>query len=163
MLKPTNVPIVNGLGHIVSHLEKNVRYTFVDHGYYMTALRPGETEEIKPELPEQEWRIANNIQLRNGELEVGTMKFYEFDTDHHDYYALVVAGSPEEAKRIYQNEIDDALDELNPREVSLDRAAEILLEADDLADFHDELVEKEKRVLQGEDDARTIVIDSNLL
>ena len=91
------------------------------------------------------------------------MKFYEFDTDHHDYYALVVAGRPEEAKRIYQNEIDDALDELNPREVSLDRAAEILLEADDLADFHDELVEKEKRVLQGEDDARTIVIDSNLL
>jgi hypothetical protein len=91
------------------------------------------------------------------------MKFYEFDTDHHDYYALVVAGSPEEAKGIYQNEIDDALDELNPREVSLDRAAEILLEADDLADFHDELVEKEKRVLQGEDDARTIVIDSNLL
>lgn len=91
------------------------------------------------------------------------MKFYEFDTDHHDYYALVVAGSPEEAKRIYLNEIDDALDELNPREVSLDRAAEILLEADDLADFHDELVEKEKRVLQGEDDARTIVIDSNLL
>ena len=91
------------------------------------------------------------------------MKFYEFDTDHHDYYALVAAGSPEEAKRIYQNEIDDALDELNPREVSLDRAAEILLEADDLADFHDELVEKEKRVLQGEDDARTIVIDSNLL
>ena len=91
------------------------------------------------------------------------MKFYEFDTDHHDYYALVVAGSPEEAKRIYQNEIDDALDELNPREVSLDRAAEILLEADDLAEFHDELVEKEKRVLQGEDDARTIVIDSNLL
>ena len=55
MLKPTNVPIVNGLGRIVSHLEKNVRYTFVDHGYYMTALRPGETEEIKPELPEQEW------------------------------------------------------------------------------------------------------------
>jgi hypothetical protein len=36
-------------------LEKGVRYTFVDHGYYMTALRPGETEELKPELPEQEW------------------------------------------------------------------------------------------------------------
>lgn len=91
------------------------------------------------------------------------MRFYEFDTDHHDYYALVAADTLEEAKRIYQNEIDDALDDLTPHEVSLDRAAEILLEADDLADLHDELVEKEKRVLKGEDDARTIVIDSNLL
>lgn len=91
------------------------------------------------------------------------MKYYEFDTDYHNYYALIVAGSLEEAKHIYQNEIDDAMDELNPHEVSLDRAAEILLEADDLADFHDELVEKEKHVLKGEDDARAIVIDSNLL
>ena len=91
------------------------------------------------------------------------MRFYEFDTDHHDYYALIVADTPEEAKRIYQNEIDDALDDLTPHEVSLDQAAEILLEADALADFHDELVEKEKQVLKGEDDARTIVIDSNLL
>lgn len=91
------------------------------------------------------------------------MKFYEFDTDHHDYYALIAADTPEEAKRIYQNEIDDAIDDLMPHEVSLDQAAEILLEADDLADFHDELVEKGKLVLKGEDDARTIVIDSNLL
>ena len=91
------------------------------------------------------------------------MRFYEFDTDHYDYYALIAADTPEEAKRIYQNEIDDALDDLTPHEVSLDQAAEILLEADDLADFHDELVEKEKLVLKGEDDARTIVIDSNLL
>ena len=91
------------------------------------------------------------------------MRFYEFDTDHHDYYALIVADTPEEAKRIYQNEIDDALDDLTPHEVSLDQAAEILLEADDLADFHDELVEKEKQVLKGSADARTIVIDSNLL
>ena len=64
MLKPTNVPIVNGLGHIVSHLEKNVRYTFVDHGYYMTALRPGETEEIKPELPEQEWEYRRDHPIK---------------------------------------------------------------------------------------------------
>ena len=28
------------------------------------------------------------------------MKYYEFDTDHHDYYALIVAESPEEAKQI---------------------------------------------------------------
>ena len=91
------------------------------------------------------------------------MRFYEFDTDHHDYYALIAADTPEEAKRIYQNEIDDAIDDLMPHEVSLDQAAEILLEADDLADFRDELVEKEKLVLKGEDDARTIVIDSNLL
>ena len=83
------------------------------------------------------------------------MRFYEFDTDHHDYYALIAADTPEEAKRIYQNEIDDAIDDLMPHE--------ILLEADDLTDFHDELVEKEKLVLKGEDDARTIVIDSNLL
>lgn len=91
------------------------------------------------------------------------MRFYEFDTDHYDYYALIAADTPEEAKRIYQNEIDDAIDDLMPHEVSLDQAAEILLEADDLTDFHDELVEKEKLVLKGEDDARTIVIDSNLL
>ena len=55
MLKQTKVPFVNGVGKTLPHLEKGVRYTFVDHGYYMTALRPGETEEIKPELPEQEW------------------------------------------------------------------------------------------------------------
>lgn len=30
------------------------------------------------------------------------MRFYEFDTDHHDYYALIAADTPEEAKRIYQ-------------------------------------------------------------
>ena len=79
------------------------------------------------------------------------MRFYEFDTDHYDYYALIAADTPEEAKRIYQNEIDDAIDDLMPHEVSLDQAAEILLEADDLADFHDELVEKEKQVLRSEE------------
>lgn len=55
MLKQVKVPFVNGVGKVLPHLEKGVRYTFVDHGYYMTALRSGETEEIKPELPEQEW------------------------------------------------------------------------------------------------------------
>lgn len=60
MLKQTKVPFVNGVGKILPHLEKGVRYTFVYHGYYMTALRPGETEELKPELPEQEWRIGGN-------------------------------------------------------------------------------------------------------
>lgn len=39
------------------------------------------------------------------------MRFYEFDTDHYDYYALIAADTPEEAKRIYQNEIDDAIDD----------------------------------------------------
>lgn len=55
MLKQAKVPVVNGIGKILPHLEKGTQYTFIDHGYYMTALKPEETEEIKPELPEQEW------------------------------------------------------------------------------------------------------------
>ena len=63
MLKPTNLPIVNGIGELLPQLEKGVRYTFVDRGYYLVALRAGETEEVKPELPKQEWeyRLRNPI------------------------------------------------------------------------------------------------------
>ena len=64
MLKQAKVPFVTGLGEVLPHLEKGVRYTFVDHGYYMTALRPGETEELKPELPEQEWAYRQQYPVK---------------------------------------------------------------------------------------------------
>lgn len=64
MLKQTKVPFVNGVGQVLPHLEKGVRYTFVDHGYYMTALILGETEEIKPELPEQEWEYRRDHPIK---------------------------------------------------------------------------------------------------
>jgi hypothetical protein len=85
------------------------------------------------------------------------MRFYEFRTEDHDYYALISANV------IYKGEIDNAFDELNPHEVSLTRAADITLEAHDLADFRDALIEKEKQTLQQEVAPRVLVIDSNLL
>ena len=91
------------------------------------------------------------------------MRFYEFRTEDHDYYALISANSPEEAIIIYKGEIDNAFDELNPHEVSLTRAADITLEAHGLADFRDALIEKEKQTLQQEVAPRVLVIDSNLL
>lgn len=63
MLKQSKVPIVNGIGEILPNLEKGVRYTFVDRGYYLVALRNGESEEVKPELPKQElaYRLRHPI------------------------------------------------------------------------------------------------------
>lgn len=162
MLKLAKVPVVNGIGKILSHLENGSQYTFIDHGYYIVALKPGETEAIKPELPEQEWKYRNNVQLRNGGR-TSSMKFYEFRTEDHDYYALISANSPDEAVVIYKREIDNAFDKLNPHEVSLTRAADITLEAHDLEGFRDALIEKEKQTLQEETTPRVLVIDSNLL
>ncbi|MGE9132818.1 hypothetical protein [Lacticaseibacillus paracasei] len=48
------LPIFDGLGRPIK-LKKQIRYTFRDHGFYMTALKDGEKEEVKPELPDEEW------------------------------------------------------------------------------------------------------------
>lgn len=91
------------------------------------------------------------------------MKFYEFGTEDHEYYAMIAADSEAEAKRIYVAQICDADDELKPRLLSLEEASKILLEADDFADMHNELLEREKEALKGIAEARTVVIDTNLL
>ena len=49
-------PFVDDLGRPLKHLDENVRYTFVDRKYYTAVLRPGQREEVKPELPESEAR-----------------------------------------------------------------------------------------------------------
>lgn len=91
------------------------------------------------------------------------MKFYEFGTEDHDFYAMIAADNEAEAKRIYADQINDADDELKPRLLSLEQASEVLLEADDLEDMHDELLEREKEALKGIAEAKPIVIDTGLL
>lgn len=68
MLSQTNVPFVNSVGEVLPHLEKGVRYTFVDHGYYIAALKSGETEEVKPELPKQEWEYRLRHPIKEWQL-----------------------------------------------------------------------------------------------
>lgn len=54
MLKTDNQPIFDGLGRRIKELVPGVRYTMVDHGYYTTALKPGETDSVKPVIPRAE-------------------------------------------------------------------------------------------------------------
>lgn len=84
------------------------------------------------------------------------MKFYEFGTEDHDFYAMIAADNEAEAKRIYADQINDAEDELKPRLLSL-------LKADDFDDMNDELLELEKEALKGIAEAKPVVIDTNLL
>lgn len=48
------LPIFDAYGRPLK-LQKNVKYTIYNHGFYVTALREGEVEEVKPELPDEEW------------------------------------------------------------------------------------------------------------
>lgn len=91
------------------------------------------------------------------------MKFYEFGTEDHDYYAMIAADNEAEAKRIYVDQINDTEPELKPRLLSLEKASEILLKADDFEDMHDELLEREKEALKGIAEAKPVVIDTDLL
>lgn len=76
---------------------------------------------------------------------------------------MIAADNEAEAKRIYADQINDAEDELKPRLLSLEKASEILLKADDFEDMHDELLEREKEALKGITEAKPVVIDTDLL
>lgn len=57
--------LFDGLGHPISRLESGIRYRMVDHGYYTTALKPGEVDSIRPVIPREEKRyIAMRLSLK---------------------------------------------------------------------------------------------------
>lgn len=59
MLKEQEKQIFDGLGRPIKTLTKGVRYKMIDHGYYTTALKPGETDAIRPVLPDEEQRYLD--------------------------------------------------------------------------------------------------------
>ena len=57
--------LFDGLGRPIASLKSEIRYRMIDHGYYTVALRPGETDSIKPVLPREEERyIAMKLSLK---------------------------------------------------------------------------------------------------
>lgn len=64
-MNATDKRMFDGLGQPISRLESGIRYRMVDHGYYTTALRPGEVDSIRPVIPREEERyIAMKLSLK---------------------------------------------------------------------------------------------------
>lgn len=60
MLKEQEKQIFDGLVRPIKALAKGVRYKMIDHGYYTTALKPGETDAVRPVLPRAEQRYLDD-------------------------------------------------------------------------------------------------------